>query len=117
MAKSMTGFGRGENKGLGYNISIEMKSVNHRFLEVMVKTPRNLSFFEDRIRKAVQNNIQRGRLEVYVNVKETEEKKRLVKVDKELALSYDNSLKELAQALKSVYKTDRKSTRLNSSHH
>lgn len=106
MVKSMTGFGRGETKGLGYSFSLEMKSVNHRYLEILVKTPRNFSVFEDRIRKVIQNTIQRGRLEVYINVKETEEKKRIVKVDKELALSYDNSLKELAQVLNSVYKTD-----------
>ena len=106
MVKSMTGFGRGETKGLGYSFTLEMKSVNHRYLEIMVKTPRNLNIFEDRIRKVIQNTVQRGRLEVYINVKETEEKKRLVKVDKDLALSYDNSLKELAQALDSVYRTD-----------
>ncbi len=106
MAKSMTGFGRGEIKGLGYSFSLEMKSVNHRYLEILVKTPRNFSVFEDRIRKAIQYKIQRGRLEVYINVKETEEKKRMVKLDKELALSYDNSLKELAQVLDSGYKTD-----------
>ncbi len=106
MAKSMTGFGRGEIKGLGYSFSLEMKSVNHRYLEILVKTPRNFSVFEDRIRKVIQNTIQRGRLEVYINVKETEEKKRMVKLDKELALSYDNSLKELAQVLDSGYKTD-----------
>jgi len=106
LAKSMTGFGRGEIKGLGYSFSLEMKSVNHRYLEILVKTPRNFSVFEDRIRKVIQNTIQRGRLEVYINVKETEEKKRMVKLDKELALSYDNSLKELAQVLDSGYKTD-----------
>lgn len=106
MAKSMTGFGRGEIKGLGYSFSLEMKSVNHRYLEILVKTPRNFSVFEDRIRKVIQNTVQRGRLEVYINVKETEEKKRMVKLDKELALSYDNSLKELAQVLDSGYKTD-----------
>lgn len=106
MVTSMTGFGRGESKGLGYNFTLEMKSVNHRYLEIMIKTPRNFNIFEDRIRKVIQKTIQRGRLEVYINVKETEEKKRLVKVDKELALSYDNSLKELAQTLNSVYKTD-----------
>ena len=106
MVKSMTGFGRAEAKGLGYSFSIEMKSVNHRYLEVMVKLPRFFNALEDNIRKTIQNIIQRGRIEVYINVKETEEKKRLVKVDKELALSYDNSLKELAQALGTVYQAD-----------
>jgi len=106
LANSMTGFGRGETNGQGYTFSIEMKSVNHRFLEIVVKLPRVFNVFEERIRKVIQERVSRGRIEVYVNVKETEEKKRLVKVDKELTLSYDNSLKELAQLLNSAYHTD-----------
>jgi len=106
LINSMTGFGRGEIKDLGYHFSVEMKSVNHRFLEVVIKMPRTLNLFEDTIRKIIQEKVQRGRIEVYVNVKETEAKKRLVKVDKELALSYDISLKELAQLLHTTYLTD-----------
>ncbi|NLI90717.1 MAG: YicC family protein [Peptococcaceae bacterium] len=106
MANSMTGFGRGETRGHGYSFSIEMKSVNHRFLEVVVKLPRYLNVLEENVRKIIQERVSRGRIEVYINTKETEEKKRLVKVDKELTLSYDNSLKELAQLLNSAYITD-----------
>lgn len=106
MANSMTGFGRGENRAQGYTFSVEMKSVNHRYLEVMVKMPRSFNLLEERVRKIVQEKTNRGRIEIYINVKETEEKKRLVKVDKELTLSYDNSLKELAQTLQTVYTTD-----------
>lgn len=106
MAYSMTGFGRSETRGNGYSFSIEMKSVNHRFLEISVKLPRYLNIFEERTRKVIQEKVSRGRIEVYINVKEMEEKKRLVKVDKELTLSYDNSLKELAQLFNSAYITD-----------
>lgn len=106
MANSMTGFGRGENRAQGYTFSVEMKSVNHRYLEVMVKMPRSFNLLEERVRKIVQEKTSRGRIEIYINVKETEEKKRLVKVDKELTLSYDNSLKELAQTLQTTYTTD-----------
>jgi len=106
MINSMTGFGRGEQVGLGYHFSVEIKSVNHRYQEVMVKIPRNFNPLEERIRKFVQEKVHRGRVEVYVNVKETEEKKRFVKVDKELALSYDMSLKELAKSLNTTYITD-----------
>ncbi|WP_368294056.1 YicC/YloC family endoribonuclease [Dehalobacter sp. TBBPA1] len=106
MANSMTGFGRGEAQGLGVQISVEMKSVNNRFLEVLVKLPRSLNIIEERFRKAVQEKVQRGRVDIYVNIKETEEKKRLVKVDKDLVLSYDNSLKELANLLNTTYKSD-----------
>ena len=106
MVNSMTGFGWGEQLGLGYHFSIEIKSVNHRYQEIMVKIPRNFNLLEERIRKIIQEKTQRGRIEVYVNVKETEEKERFVKVDKELALSYDKSLKELANFLDTTYTTD-----------
>lgn len=106
MTNSMTGFGRAEVSGDGYQFSVEMKSVNHRFSEIVIKMPRNLNMLEENIRKDIQDKVNRGRIEVYINVKETEEKKRLVKVDKGLTLSYDNSLKELAKILDTAYKTD-----------
>jgi len=106
LANSMTGFGRGEASGDGYQFSIELKSVNHRFLEIMVRSPRNFTVFEERIRKILQERFQRGRIEVYVNVVETEGRKRLAQVDKDLALSYDKTLKDLALALHTVYETD-----------
>lgn len=102
----MTGFGRGEARENGYQFTLELKSVNHRFLEVVVRLPKIYGGFEDRIRKVIQQNVQRGRIEVNLNITETQEKKRLVKVDKDLALSYDNTLKELAFALKTVYESD-----------
>jgi len=102
----MTGFGRGEASGAGYQFSVELKSVNHRFLEIIVRLPRNLVSFEERIRKTLQERFQRGRIEVYVNMVETEGRKRLVKVDKDLALSYDKTLKDLALALHTAYETD-----------
>jgi uncharacterized protein (TIGR00255 family) len=106
LANSMTGFGRGEAEGLGYHISLEIKAVNHRFLEVMVRMPRTLTGWEEKIRKYIQDKVSRGRIEVFINVKETGEKKRLVKVDKDLTLSYDKSLKELANLLNTAYQTD-----------
>mgnify|MGYP000400680007 CR=1 FL=1 len=106
MANSMTGFGRGEATGNGYQFTVELKAVNNRFLEIGVRLPRHLISLEERIRKILQEKISRGRLDVFVNVKETEEKKRLVKVDKDLALAYDKSLKELAEALNTSYETD-----------
>lgn len=106
MANSMTGFGRGERREVGYHLAVEIKSLNHRYLEVVVKLPRTMNVFEERIRKLVQEKALRGRIEVYVNTKETEEKKRLVKVDKELTLAYDKSLKELALLLNHSYVTD-----------
>jgi uncharacterized protein (TIGR00255 family) len=106
MANSMTGFGRGDASGNGYHFTIELKSVNHRFLEVVVRLPKIFGVFEDRIRKIIRQNVTRGRIEVYLNTTETQEKKRLVKVDKDLALSYDKTLKELAEVLDTAYQPD-----------
>jgi|SRR5680860_42742 len=106
MANSMTGFGRGEASGRAYQFHIELKSVNHRFLEIVVRTPRHLNAFEEQIRKMLQGRFQRGRIEVHVNVVETEGMKRLVKVDKDLAMSYDKTLKDLALDLHTAYETD-----------
>ncbi|MFA6808025.1 MAG: YicC/YloC family endoribonuclease [Eubacteriales bacterium] len=106
MPKSMTGFGRGISEGEGYRFEIELKAVNHRFLETIVRSPRNLNFADEKLKKILQQKISRGRIEIYVNVKETEEKKRIAKLDKELALSYDKSLKELANSLNKEYDVD-----------
>lgn len=106
MAVSMTGFGRGEAAGRGYQVTVELKAVNHRFLEVVARLPRTYGGLEDRVRKMIQEKIQRGRIEIHINPVETEEKKRLVKVDKDLALSYDKTLKDLALALETSYETD-----------
>lgn len=106
MVNSMTGFGRGEAEGDGFYFSVEIKAVNHRFLEISVKQPRSFLMFEELIRKKVQERLQRGRIEIYINIKEIEERQRIVKVDKELSLAYDNSLRELAKELKIGYITD-----------
>ena len=106
MVNSMTGFGRGEASGFGYQFAVELKAVNHRFLEIVVRSPRHLVGFEERVRKTLLEKFQRGRIEVHINVVETEGKMRLAKVDKELALSYDKALKDLASALHTAYETD-----------
>lgn len=106
MIKSMTGFGRGEAGQDGYHLMVEMKAVNHRFLETVVKLPRSLNSFEEKVRKIIQAEVQRGRIEVFVNLMEGQAGKRIVKVDKDIALSYDKTLRELASALHSGYETD-----------
>jgi len=67
MIYSMTGFGRGKIEGQGREMSIEIKTLNHRFLDVYVKLPRTLSFLEEDIRGMVQQHLSRGRVEVAVS--------------------------------------------------
>ncbi|WP_148137807.1 YicC/YloC family endoribonuclease [Candidatus Formimonas warabiya] len=98
MVKSMTGYGRGEAASADKKITVEAKSVNHRFLETVVRMPKQLLPLEERIKKMIQEKITRGRVDVFLSLEETGEKKRLVKVDKELGLAYYNALRELADA-------------------
>lgn len=98
MIRSMTGFGRGENVGTVKQVTAEVKSVNHRYSEVLVKMPRHYSLLEETVRRTVLSQITRGRVEVYLKVENSTEPKRQVQVDKELALAYYKALKELAEA-------------------
>lgn len=95
----MTGYGRGQEQGYGKQFTVEMKSVNHRFLEISVRLPRQFSLFEERIKELVKEKVSRGRVDVYLNVEDTEENKRYVKVDKDLAIAYYDSLRELGKNL------------------
>src|SRR3990170_1185504 len=66
MIRSMTGYGRSEVQTPGGRFTIEMRSVNHRFSEVLVRLPRDLAPLEDRVRAAVQGRVLRGRVEVTI---------------------------------------------------
>lgn len=100
MPNSMTGYGRGQSQGLGKRVSVEMKSVNHRFLEIQVKLPKQYQALEEKAKSLIKKHISRGRVDTFINIEETEESQRIVKVDKELAMAYYNSLKELGEFLK-----------------
>ncbi|MDH7576480.1 MAG: YicC family protein [Bacillota bacterium] len=99
MLKSMTGFGRGEWKEEGLRATVEIRSVNHRFCEIVIRIARPYLFLEERIKEEVQKRVARGHLDIYVNIEDRREKKRKVKLDKELVLAYYNCLRELAEML------------------
>ena len=67
MLKSMTGFGRGEYEDEQFSVTIEMKTVNHRYNEVAIRLPRFLNPVEDRIRKTILKSVNRGRIDVFIN--------------------------------------------------
>ncbi|MGX7418489.1 YicC/YloC family endoribonuclease [Carnobacterium gallinarum] len=69
--KSMTGFGRASISRLDYQIDIEIKSINHRFLEIVARMPKELNFMELPIKKQLGSQLKRGRVEVYVNFKKS----------------------------------------------
>ena len=98
MIRSMTAFGRAVKYGTedGKNITVELKSVNNRYLDCNVKISRAYSFLEDRVRQYVQaNGISRGKLDVYVGVEVVENVGMTVGLDKALAESYIAALRAL----------------------
>ncbi|MEQ8199854.1 MAG: YicC/YloC family endoribonuclease [Syntrophomonadaceae bacterium] len=99
MVKSMTGFGRSQVQENGYNINCELKTVNHRYFDIHIRMPRRYLFLEDRIKEELKKNLQRGRIEISVNIEKTEDLARNIKVDKGLAIAYYDSLKDLAENL------------------
>ena len=65
--KSMTGYGKGIAEDAERKICVEIKSVNHRFLDLNIKLPRNFNFAEDTLRRAVKGRVERGHLDIYVS--------------------------------------------------
>lgn len=98
MIKSMTGFGRGTAQDEGYYITVEMKSVNHRFLDISVRQPKSFNMMEDGLKKQIQSAVNRGKIDVFITLDDLAAKKTIVKVDKELAIAYYNAMLELAEA-------------------
>lgn len=92
MIFSMTGYGRGEVETEIHKVTIEMKSVNHRYSEVLVKMPKKLNMFEDRIKNMVKNSISRGRLEIYINFDEQVGEDFIMKPNFAVIDQYVNSL-------------------------
>ena len=92
MIKSMTGFGRGSFVNAEKQINIEIKTVNHRFLDLSVKLPRQLMWCEDSIRKQVQGVLSRGKVDVFVTYTELQKPGSAVHIDKGLAAAYIDAL-------------------------
>lgn len=98
MIKSMTGFGRSEQKINGREISVEIKSVNHRYFEFNCKTSRGYAFLEEKLKAYVQQRVSRGKIDLYVSVVCAEETQANVTLNHSLAAGYVEALKEIAAA-------------------
>jgi len=97
MIKSMTGFGRCEIQETERKITVEMKSVNHRYLDVNIKMPKKLNFFEAAIRSELKNYIQRGKVDIFIAYEDYTQSNVSVKYNKELAAEYAGYLKQMAE--------------------
>lgn len=97
MIKSMTGFGRCELSDENRKITVELKSVNHRYLDVNIKMPKKLNFFEASIRTLLKNYIQRGKVDVYISYEALSEKTVMVKYNEAIAAEYLGYLRKMAE--------------------
>mgnify|MGYP004650476173 FL=1 len=92
---SMTGYGKGVSKRDGKTITIEIKTVNHRFLDCNIKLPRNFLFVEDRVKKAVSSAISRGHVDLYLTYEQSSTDEGAYTVDMELANNYLAAVRQL----------------------
>jgi len=97
--KSMTGYGRCHIEEDGREMTVEVKSVNHRFLDVSYRLSRTLSFLDDAVRKGVGARLARGHVDVFVSYANHRQDAKEVRVDTALALAYQKAVGELGAAL------------------
>ena len=97
MIKSMTGFGRCEVSENNRKFTVEMKSVNHRYLDVNIKMPKKLNFFESAIRTLLKDYIQRGKVDIFITYEDMTENNVSIKYNKDIAAEYLKYLKEMAE--------------------
>lgn len=96
MVKSMTGYGRCQEMIDGMSITVEIKSVNHRYLDFSSRVPRNYGFLDEKLKTFIQSKISRGKIECYVQVDNLEDDSVVVEVNKSLADGYVKAFKELS---------------------
>ena len=97
MLKSMTGFGRYETVTDEYKISVEMKAVNHRYLDLSIKMPKKFNYFEASIRTLLKKHIQRGKVDLFINYEDYTEGNLSLKYNKGLAGEYMNAFQQMAE--------------------
>lgn len=100
MLKSMTGYGRSEFVDENYDLSFEMKAVNHKFLDIQVKLPYFLNFCEEDIKKVVRKKLSRGRVDIFIRGKQKfSENNSVLDVNYELASAYFEAYKSISTKL------------------
>ncbi len=97
MMKSMTGFGRAEVMEGNRKFTVEMKSVNHRYLDINIKMPKKISFFESAVRNLLKEYIQRGKVDVFITYEDYNEDNFSLKYNEEAAREYFRYLKKMSE--------------------
>ena len=97
--RSMTGYGKGEAEANGRSVTVELKTVNHKFFDWNTKMPKGFLFAEDEAKKAVAREVARGHVDVYITVRQTEAQAAEYRADIALASKYVAAAKELSEAV------------------
>ena len=96
MIKSMTGYGKANLEKNSRRYLVEIKSVNHRYLDISVKMPRALSYLEEEIKKEISKKVKRGKIDVYITFENNSIEGREIKINTGLAKEYIRNLRKLA---------------------
>ncbi len=94
--KSMTGYGKSILAKEKREYQVEIKTVNHRYLDISIKMPKILSYLEEQIKKEISSKIKRGKVDVFITFENNSEEGKNIKINKELAKVYINELRQLA---------------------
>lgn len=97
MIKSMTGYGRAQQTIDGRDITVEIKTVNHRFFELSCRTPRIYGFIEEKLKSFVQNAIGRGKVDVNVIIQSVDQNDASIEIDEKLAEQYIKALRGVGE--------------------
>ena len=97
MIRSMTGYGKAEKVVEDRNYQIEIKGVNHRYLDISVKIPKQLSYLEEVIKKEISKKVKRGKIDVFVTFLNNSAQGREIKINTEIAKIYIDELRKLAE--------------------
>jgi len=97
MIKSMTGFGRCEVSEAERKFTVEMKSVNHRYLDVNIKMPKKLNFFESAIRNFLKKYMERGKVDIFITYEDMTENRMALRYNSDLATEYFNYMQQMSQ--------------------
>ena len=95
MIRSMTGYGRGKYEKDGRNYTVDIKTVNHRYLDINIKLPRQISYLEDKTRRLVSESFTRGKIDIFITFENFSDLGRELKLDRNLAKGYIEELRNL----------------------
>ena len=97
MIKSMTGYGKATLSVENREYQIEIKSVNHRYLDMNIKMPRTISYLEEEVKKSIMTYVKRGKIDVFITFENNSTEGRKIQINKEIASIYIKELKKLAE--------------------